>query len=183
MANPPSVPSVLQDTSLDALLAHWRPKQWLQLQRYPLSQEDKEDALQNAQMAMATKIHTFSGSSQISTWIFRVTMNEALMIMRKNRKSLHTTSDHDFNDFTEMPDALIEIPKEYQGEDDRIPRLSVLLEQLAPHEKECLVLKHTHNLSNGQIAHQLGKSEPAVRSFMFRARKRLKAALTQENTP
>ncbi len=49
------------------------------------NREDAEDASQQALMKAFANIRQFRGSSRFSTWLVRITMNEALMLVRKRR--------------------------------------------------------------------------------------------------
>src|SRR5260370_733201 len=57
-----------------------------QLQRYPVTDEDRRDLLQTTLMRVVQRVGSFRGDSSFSTWLFRVTANEALMMMRSQRR-------------------------------------------------------------------------------------------------
>ena len=49
------------------------------------NREDAEDASQQTMLKAFANIRQFQGQSQFSTWLTRIAMNEALMIVRKRR--------------------------------------------------------------------------------------------------
>jgi RNA polymerase sigma-70 factor (ECF subfamily) len=49
------------------------------------NREDAEDNLQNVFYKAYSKIRQFEGKSQFSTWLMRIVINEALMVLRKRR--------------------------------------------------------------------------------------------------
>src|SRR5258707_8864530 len=57
-----------------------------QLLRYPLTEEDRRDLVQATLMQICRRVGSFRGDSSFSTWLFRVTANEALMMMRSQRR-------------------------------------------------------------------------------------------------
>ncbi len=60
------------------------------------NREDAEDASQQTLLKAFANIRQFQGASQFSTWLFRIAMNEALMVMRKRRsEDSHLTYDSD----------------------------------------------------------------------------------------
>jgi len=60
------------------------------------NREDAEDASQQTLLKAFANIRQFQGASQFSTWLFRIAMNEALMVLRKRRsEDLHLTYDSD----------------------------------------------------------------------------------------
>jgi RNA polymerase sigma-70 factor, ECF subfamily len=60
------------------------------------NREDAEDASQQTLLKAFANIRQFQGASQFSTWLTRIAMNEALMVMRKRRsEDSHLTYDTD----------------------------------------------------------------------------------------
>src|ERR1700735_3640154 len=72
--------------SLDTLVVALRPHIEKQLLRYPLSDDDRQDLVQSTLMQIIRRVGSFRGDSSFSTWLFRVTANEALMMMRSQRR-------------------------------------------------------------------------------------------------
>src|SRR5262250_1177651 len=58
------------------------------------NREDAEDNLQNVLVKAFHNINRFEGNSQFSTWLVRITINEALMKLRK-RNSERISDYHD----------------------------------------------------------------------------------------
>src|SRR5438105_10872141 len=72
--------------TLDQLLRRLTPHVERQLLRYPVSDEDRRDLLQTTLMQIVRRLGSFRAESSFSTWLFRVTANEALMLMRSRRR-------------------------------------------------------------------------------------------------
>src|SRR5215470_2389349 len=49
------------------------------------NREDAEDNLQNVFCKAYRKIRNFQGDSRVSTWLFRIAINEALMQLRRRQ--------------------------------------------------------------------------------------------------
>src|ERR1700722_10497712 len=63
------------------------------------NREDAEDVSQQAFLKALANIGQFRGVSQFSTWLTRIVMNEALMVMRRRRSDdSHLTYDLDFEE-------------------------------------------------------------------------------------
>src|SRR6266566_251594 len=75
-----------EDTALEQLILRIRPHVERQLMRYPVSDEDRRDLLQMTLLQVVRRLGSFRGESSFSTWLFRVTANEALMWMRSQRR-------------------------------------------------------------------------------------------------
>ena len=72
--------------ALDALTRLIRPHVERQLARYPVSDDDRLDLVQSTLLQVVRRIRSFRGDSSFTTWLFRVTANEALMLMRSQRR-------------------------------------------------------------------------------------------------
>src|SRR5712691_1091022 len=53
------------------------------------NESEAQEVMQDALIAIWTKIDKFEGRSAFSTWLYRVTANAALMRLRKNKKFEH----------------------------------------------------------------------------------------------
>jgi RNA polymerase sigma-70 factor, ECF subfamily len=63
------------------------------------NREDAEDASQQTLLKAFANIRQFQGASQFSTWLTRIAMNEALMIIRKRRSDdSHLSYENNLND-------------------------------------------------------------------------------------
>src|SRR5215211_2372848 len=72
--------------ALDHVLKTIKPHVERQLLRYPVSDEDRRDLLQATLMQVVRRLGSFRAEASFSTWLFRVTANEALMLMRSRRR-------------------------------------------------------------------------------------------------
>src|SRR5262252_7515417 len=71
---------------LDNLVRQIIPHIERQLLRYPVSAEDRRDLLQSTLLQVVRAVGSFRGESSFSTWLFRVTANEAYMLIRSQRR-------------------------------------------------------------------------------------------------
>src|ERR1700736_2670463 len=72
--------------ALSKLVRALEPHIEKQLLRYPLSDDDRQDLVQSTLMQIIRRVGSFRGDASFSTWLFRVTANEALMMMRSQRR-------------------------------------------------------------------------------------------------
>src|SRR6202007_2727067 len=72
------------------------------------NREDAEDNLQNVLVKAFHNISRFEGNSQFSTWLLRITINEALMKLRK-RNSERISDYHDPSGSTDEARSFPEI--------------------------------------------------------------------------
>jgi RNA polymerase sigma-70 factor (ECF subfamily) len=77
-----------QKEAFNVLCERLAPKILRSLYRITKNREDAEDALQDAFLRAFVHIVEFDGRSKFSTWLTRIAINSALMILRKKRTSL-----------------------------------------------------------------------------------------------
>ncbi len=143
---------------------------------------DAEDAAQEAVFKAFTHINAFRGESKFSTWLIRIAINEARMMLRKQHRQLYESLDEptadeqgdywpkDFADWREIPIEAVQL-KEFRE------ALSRALASLEPKYREVLVLRDIEHFSIAETAEALGISETNVRTRLHRARLRMRDAL------
>jgi RNA polymerase sigma-70 factor, ECF subfamily len=153
-----------------------------QLMRYPVADEDRRDLLQATLMQVVRRLGSFRGDSSFSTWLFRVTANEALMLMRSQRRHrARVVGGLDLEDLASLP-AMNDAGARERSDvmvahAERDARVREALEQL-PKDYRDVVLAHYHeDLGLQEIADRLALTESAVRSRLHRARTRLRVLL------
>lgn len=80
----------LVDTYSEAL--YW------QIRKIILSHDDANDVLQNTFIKVWTSIDSFRGDSKLSTWLYRIAINESISFLNKQR-SLNNISIDDTDSF------------------------------------------------------------------------------------
>ncbi len=173
--------------NLDAqsqLVAAIRPHVERQLLRYPVSDEDRRDLLQATLMQVLRRIGSFRGESNFSTWLFRVTANEALMLMRSQRRhKARLAFGLDVEDLDALPTVAEQADRDLERGDvgaehhERAASVRNALAEL-PDDYRDVVVAHYHlDLGLQEIADRFAITESAVRSRLHRARTRLRALL------
>jgi RNA polymerase sigma-70 factor, ECF subfamily len=153
-----------------------------QLLRYPLSDEDRRDLAQSTLMQIVRRVGSFRGDSSFSTWLFRVTANEALMMMRSQRRHrARLVEGLDLEDLDNVP-AANDGDSDGRGEgaaaaSERDAWVRSALQQLPPDYRDVVALHYHQDLGLQEIAHRLATTESAVRSRLHRARSRLRTIL------
>lgn len=71
------------------LVNHFKKSIYFQIRRIVITHENTDDVVQEVFIKCWNKLNTFNGKSKLSTWIYRVTYNEAIQWIRKNRKEYH----------------------------------------------------------------------------------------------
>jgi RNA polymerase sigma-70 factor, ECF subfamily len=140
---------------------------------------DAEDAMQEAFLRAFTAINRFEGRATFYSWLTRIAINSALMIVRKRRtrpeSSLGTLFEFgddvapmDFRD--PSPD-----PEQICSQRQRCSKLIQAVDRLAPNLRDVAQTRLMEECSVRDLAAKFNISEAAAKSRLYRARARLGA--------
>jgi RNA polymerase sigma-70 factor, ECF subfamily len=148
------------------------------------NREDAEDAVQEAFFKVFQNLGEFRGDSKFSTWLIRITLNQSLMKVRKQRRTIKEVSlEEDFQadgdmfpmeiaDWAPNPEQL------YQASELR-DILVKALGELRPILRAAFVLRDIEGLSTAQTAEVLNLSYSAVKARLWRGRLQLREFLNR----
>lgn len=139
---------------------------------YRFTVEEREDLFQEISIQLWKAYPKFKGNSKFSTWMYRVGLNTAITLYRKEQKKIKTSSlDADTYLFYE---------NEYDSSVDT--KLKWLLEKLSSFSAidKALVLLYLEDKNYNEIGETLGISNGNVRVKMNRIKKKLKSMLNNE---
>jgi RNA polymerase sigma-70 factor (ECF subfamily) len=146
--------------------------------------EDAQDALQDTFLRAHLGVHAFESRSSIYSWLSRIAINSALMILRKRRTHPEVLFNHRPDDryetiFFEPMDPAPN-PEEAYGSTESLPALLIAIRDLSPQLRWPLQMQMKHGWSVREISQALNISVPAVKSRLARARRRLSTALADQ---
>lgn len=149
--------------------------------RITRNREDAEDALQDSLLRAFSHLNNFQERSSFSTWLTRIAINSALMILRKRRNcfelSLDGIGDPGDNFERWETESHAEDPESGYLRREREALLKDAIVRLSPRCREVVELWQASEYSAREIAQVLGISVPAVKSRLSRARLTLRAKL------
>lgn len=124
------------------------------------------DAVQEIFIKILLNLSKFNEQSTFSTWVYSITYNFCIDIIRKKKKVQVIYSD-DIGDWNKQPE--IEIPDSVLLE-MKHERLMVILEKIPPGDKAILLMKYQDDMSIKDISEGIGKTESAVKMQIMRAK-------------
>lgn len=141
-----------------------------------------EDALQEAFLNAFRHLADFDGRSQFSTWLYRIAVNAALAQVRK-RRYLEVTLPE--SDDTTLLDAADHSPTpDRHAMSAEIRRdVETELARMTPIERAAFVLRHQEGRSLEEISAALSLNVSAAKQAIFRAVRKLRAALEAPGEP
>src|SRR5262249_47320940 len=135
---------------------------------------DAEDVTQQVFLILFRKIGTFCGASRLSTWLHRVTVNAALMHLRRKRVGEARTENFE----SEALPVLASFDRSMEGTADRI-NLRRALQKLPAGCRRMFLLHVVLGYEHQEIARLESCSVGCSKSQVHKARKRLQGLLAQ----
>jgi len=145
-------------------------------------QQDAEDVLQETFLKAYRGLKSFDGRSKLSTWLFRIATNEALMILRRKHPDfLSIDESMETEEGEQEPVQIVDwccLPEnEFLSEETRI-LLDAAVQTLPESLRVVFLLRDINDLSTHETAEVLGLSDTAVKTRLSRARLRLREELS-----
>jgi RNA polymerase sigma-70 factor (ECF subfamily) len=144
--------------------------------------QDAEDVLQDSFIKAYKALPSFEGRSSISTWLYRIATNEALMFLRK-KKLVQVSVDESIEDEqgAERPRQIVDwccIPEDELMSTEGRAHLNRSIEELPETLRVVFLLRDIEGLSTRETAEVLDLSESAVKTRLSRARFQLRELLS-----
>ena len=131
---------------------------------YVHQEGDALDIVQESAYKAIKNSHTLKKPQYVSTWLYRIVINESISFLRKRKHQMAELSELD----GETVDQYTDID------------LRHALEQLDPLDKTVVVLRFFEGMQLNQIAQTLDENLNTVKSRLYRSLKKLKVSLADE---
>ncbi len=144
--------------------------------------QDAEDVLQETFFKVVRSLKTFEEKSSLATWIYRITVNEALMALRKRKPdSVELENGRDDEGAIEPPVEIVDwccMPERELMDDEAKGFLNKAIGLLSPGLRAVFLLRDVEGLSVRETSEALKVSESVVKTRLLRARLKLREDLS-----
>lgn len=146
------------------------------------NEQDAEDVLQETFFKIIRSLKTFEEKSSLATWIYRIAVNEALMMLRKRKPDpLELETSRDDDDAIETPVEIVDwccLPERELMDDESSVFLKKAVSSLSPGLKAVFLLRDVEGMSVRETSEALKVSESVVKTRLLRARLKLREDLS-----
>jgi RNA polymerase sigma-70 factor (ECF subfamily) len=146
------------------------------------NEQDAEDVLQETFIKAYRYLPEFEGRSKLSTWLYRIATNEALMLIRRRRDLLSVDAPYQDTQELQEPLQIVDwccLPEGELMSDEARDYLDKAVGELSDALRVVFILRDIDGLSTRDTAEVLDLSESAVKTRLSRARLQLRELLTQ----
>jgi RNA polymerase sigma-70 factor (ECF subfamily) len=144
--------------------------------------QDAEDVLQETFIKAFKNIKKFEGRSKISTWLYRIAVNESLMLLRKRKDHItEIDSDIEKDNGDLIPRQIVDwccLPEKELMSSESHRHIKAAVSHLSEANRATFLLRDVEGLSTREAAEALEISESAVKVRLMRARMQLREELT-----
>ena len=175
--NEKEIIALLQDPTrereaFECIVREYSEQLYWQIRRLVLSYEDANDLLQNTFIKAWTNIDYFRGDAKMSTWLYRIALNECLTFLNKQRASNQLSID---DADMEMLNKL-ESDTYFDGDDTQKIFLQAI--HTLPEKQQIVFnLKYFKEMKYEEISEIVGTSIGALKASYHHAVKKIEAFL------
>src|SRR6202795_3364886 len=149
-------------------------------QRITNNREDAEDVAQESFHKAFLHLDAFQERSRFSTWLTRIAMNEAFMLLRRRRGVFEVLPENPDDGMKSSSEAFVDQspnPEESCWRRERTELLTEAINRLGPTIRRMILLRDIEERSVEETAQILGTSIAAVKSRLSRGRRELSGAV------
>lgn len=143
-----------------------QPLYW-KIRHIVLSHEDANDVLQNTFIKAWNNLGSFEGRSQLSTWLYRIAVNEALDFLRKQKLRQAVSSDEDASVASRL------MADSYFDGDETQAQLLEAVAKLPDVQRTVFNLKYFDEMKYSEMSKVLNTSEGALKASYHQAVKKI----------
>jgi RNA polymerase sigma-70 factor (ECF subfamily) len=171
-----------QSLAFGELVRRYQDRLYNTVYRLVGNAEDAQDVVQETFLNAFQALDTFKGDAQFFTWLYRIAMNAAISLKRKQRVVLRLNpGGADDASLEPVDTSELSRPSHALETAERDRRVQDALDRLSPEHRAVLVLKDMEGQKYEAMAKILGVPIGTIRSRLHRARLELRELLRQEH--
>ncbi|HMD06157.1 MAG TPA: sigma-70 family RNA polymerase sigma factor [Candidatus Acidoferrum sp.] len=150
-------------------------------QRITKNREDAEDVAQESLHKAFVHLGDFQEKSRFSTWLTRIAMNEAFMLLRRRRGVIEVLPESPEDGTKSNTEAFVDQnpnPEESCWRRERTQLLTAAINRLRPRVRTAILLRDMEERSAAETAQILGTSIGAVKARVFHGRRKLRRTIS-----
>lgn len=139
-----------------------------QIRRMVVSHDDANDLLQNTFLNAWTSLDNFRGDAKLSTWLYKIAVNESLSFLERERKRLNISIDDQETSLINSIES-----DEFIDGDSLVQELRKVVASLPEKQRLVFNMKYYDNMKYEQISEILGTSVGALKASYHLAVKKI----------
>lgn len=170
LANP-----ITRERAFAKIVSQYSEPLYWKIRRLVLTHDNADDVLQETFIKAWTNIDTFQGKSKISTWLYRIAINEALDFLRRQKSQQPTL---DIDDANGVANTLL--ADDYFDGDEAQAILQQAIATLPDVQRAVFTMKYYDNMKYSEMSKILGTSEGGLKASYHIAVTKIKEYLERK---
>jgi len=150
-----------------ALVKQYGEPLYWKVRRIVLDHEDANDVMQNVFIKVWNNLQNFQGKSTLSTWLYRIAINEALDFVRKKNNMEQVSTDEEPSVASRL------LGDEYFDGDEAQAKLQEAVARLPEVQRTVFNLKYFEEMKYSEMSKILDTSEGALKASYHLAVKKI----------
>ncbi len=168
--------SKTQRAAFSELVKEFSEQLYWQIRKIVLSHDDANDVLQNTFIKIWTSIDNFRGDSKLSTWLYRIAINEAITFLNKQR----TANNVSLDDTDTFLISRLEGDEYFDGDEAQLKLQKAVL-TLPEKQRIVFNMKYFDEMKYEDMSEILETSVGALKASYHHAVKKIEEFLSTEN--
>ena len=168
-----------QDTVREAfgkIVAHYSQPLYWQIRRMVIDHDDANDVLQNTFIKAWSSIDNFRGDAKLSTWLYKIAINESITFINK-KKALNNLSIDDDDSFLTNN---LEADKFFDGDKVQV-KLQKAIASLPEKQRLVFNMRYYDEMKNEDMSEILGTSVGALKASYHHAVKKIETFFSESD--
>ncbi len=168
--------SEVQKAAFGKVVAFYSEKLYWQIRKMVLSHDDANDILQNTFIKAWVNIDMFRGEAKLSTWLYKISVNECITFLNKQR-SMNNVSIDDTDVFLL---GKLESDEYFDGDEAQITLQKAIL-TLPGKQRLVFNMRYYDEMPYEEMSEVLGTSVGALKASYHHAVKKIENILSEEH--
>ncbi|MBR5656392.1 MAG: RNA polymerase sigma factor [Prevotella sp.] len=156
-----------QRAAFSKIVSQYTEPLYWKIRRIVLTHDDANDVLQNVFIKAWTNIGDFQNKSKLSTWLYRIAINESLDFLRKQKAASSISADEDLSVANRL------MADEYFDGDETEAQLQEAIAKLPEVQRTVFNLRYFDEMKYSEMSRLLDTSEGALKASYHLAVKKI----------
>ena len=156
-----------QRKAFELVVRQYSEQLYWQVRRIVLTHEDANDVMQNVMLKAWTNLNTFRKDSKLSTWLYRIAVNESLDFIRRQKNASTVSAD----DTSGIANTLL--ADDYFDGDETEAQLQEAIAKLPDVQRTVFNLRYYEEMKYSEISEILNTTEGALKASYHIAVKKI----------
>ncbi len=158
------------------VIVHYSQPLYWQIRRMVIDHDDANDVLQNTFIKAWTNISNFRGDSKLSTWLYKIAVNESITFINKKKVQNNISLDDDSSFLTNS----LEADKYFDGDQAQI-KLQKAIATLPDKQRLVFNMRYYDEMKYEDMSEILGTSVGALKASYHHAVKKIESFFADED--